>query len=172
MQSEGVTNLAVLNQAAGGNAVLNGGLGPTLLSRYKRDGLNRPAVKFVMIFEGTNDIGSSSGTQVGDQLINAYKQIIADARKLGYKTIGATITPFCGSGQSYCQGQRDSVRQKVNQWIVANGNFDAVVDFDKILRSSSQTNQLDTKYNSGDGLHPNVAGYQAIANAFPLEILK
>jgi lysophospholipase L1-like esterase len=172
MQSGGITNLAVLNQAAGGNAVLNGGLGPTLLSRYKRDGLNRPAVKYVMIFEGTNDIGSSSGTAVGDQLINAYKTIIADARKLGYKTIGATITPFCGSGQSYCQGSRDSVRQKVNTWILGAGNFDYVVDFDKILRSSSTTNQLDAKYNSGDGLHPNVAGYQAIANAFPLDILK
>ncbi len=95
MMKNNITNIGVNNQAAGGNAVLSGGLGPYLLSRYKRDAITQNGVKYVMIFEGVNDIGSGGGN-VGDQLISAFKQIVADCKKAGYITIGATITPFGG----------------------------------------------------------------------------
>jgi lysophospholipase L1-like esterase len=172
MQKNGITNIGVNNQAAGGNAVLSGGLGPTLLSRYKRDSLEQQGVKYVMIFEGVNDIGNSgtdSGTQtrLGDQLINAFKQIVADCKKAGFITIGATITPFGGSGQSYANPARDATRQKVNQWIMTSGTFDAVVDFAGII---GQGANLKSQYDGGDHLHPNVAGYQEIADKFPLDI--
>jgi lysophospholipase L1-like esterase len=78
---------------------LSGGLGPTLLTRYKRDAIDQPGVKWVMIFEGVNDIGggaNSAGTQtsIGDRLIQAFTQIATDAKKAGYTTIGGTITPL------------------------------------------------------------------------------
>lgn len=166
MQKNGITNVGVNNQAAGGNAVLNGGLGPTLLSRYKRDGINLEGVKYLMIFEGVNDIGSGSAS-TGDQLINAYKTIIADAKKAGYVTIGATITPF--GGNSYSSGAHEQARQKANTWILAKGNFDYSVDFASWI---GQGSNLKSSFDSGDHLHPNVAGYQEIADKFPLDIFK
>lgn len=175
MQKGGVTNVGVNNQAAGGNTVLTGGLGPTLMSRYNRDAIQQSGVKYVMVFEGVNDIGSAgtdSGTQtqIGNNLISAFKQIAADCKKAGIAVFAATITPFGGSGQSYSNPTRESTRQKVNTWISTSGTFDAVVDFSKIIGDSSTPSQLASQYNSGDHLHPNVAGYQAIADAFPVDI--
>ncbi|KAF2841529.1 hypothetical protein M501DRAFT_970115 [Patellaria atrata CBS 101060] len=177
MQSNGITNVAINNQAAGGNAVLSGGLGPTLMSRYQRDALTRPNVKYVMIFEGVNDLGNGptstqGANQLADQLTNAFKTIAADAHKLGYKVFAATITQFTGNGQSYGNPAREAARQRVNNWILTSGTFDAVIDFAKILGNPSNPSILDSKYDGGDHLHPNVAGYQAVANAFPLDIFK
>lgn len=159
------TNIAIGNQAAGGNAVLSGGLGPTALSRYKRDALEQPGVKYVMLFEGVNDIGGGAS---GSALINAFKTITADAKKAGLVTIGATITPF--GGNSYYSAQHESARKQVNEFVKAKGNFDWVVDFAGAIENKADPTKMDSKYNGGDGLHPNVAGYQAMANAFPLDV--
>ncbi|KAL1840058.1 hypothetical protein VTJ49DRAFT_834 [Mycothermus thermophilus] len=135
MQQVGnITNIGVCNQAAGGNAILSGGLGPTLLTRYRRDALQVAGVKYVMIFEGVNDIGNSSpdsGTQnsMVTRLQQAYQQIVRDCKAAGLKTIGATITPFGGSGQSYSNPAREQTRVRVNEWILNSGTFDATVDF-------------------------------------------
>ncbi|KAH8885865.1 SGNH hydrolase [Thozetella sp. PMI_491] len=164
MQQNGITNIGVNNQAAGGNTVLSGGLGPPLMQRYKRDAITQQGVKYVMIFEGTNDIGNGGS---GDQVINAFKTIIADAKKAGYITIGATITPF--GGNSYSSGGHEQARTSVNKWIMTPGNFDHAVDFSAIIGSGTSLNK---QYDSGDHLHPSVAGYQEIANKFPLDIFK
>jgi lysophospholipase L1-like esterase len=168
MQANPATqNIGVVNQAAGGNAVLSGGLGPPLMQRYTRDGITQQGVKYIMIFEGVNDIGGTS-SDISGSLINAFKQIASDAHKAGILVFGATITPL---GTSYYSASRESTRQKVNKWIMDSGGvYDGAVDFDKILRDSGNPSQLASKYNSGDGLHPNVAGYQALADAFPLDI--
>ncbi|KAK7179277.1 hypothetical protein DPSP01_005698 [Paraphaeosphaeria sporulosa] len=165
LQTTNHTNIAIGNQAAGGNAVLSGGLGPTALSRYKRDALEQPGVKYVMIFEGVNDLGS--GASAG-ALTNAYKQITADAKKAGFVTIGGTITPF--GGNSYYSAGHEQARKQVNDFIKAKGNFDFVVDFAGAIENKGDPTKMDSKYNGGDGLHPNVAGYQAMANAFPLDV--
>ncbi|KAF9526189.1 SGNH hydrolase-type esterase domain-containing protein [Crepidotus variabilis] len=175
LQTNGLTNIAVVNQAAGGNRVLADGLGPSLISRYKRDALTQAGVRWAMIFEGVNDIGTGatgSGTQnqIANQLISAFTQIAKDAKALGLPIFAATITPF-GSSQ-YGDASREAARQTVNDWILTSGIFDAVVDFDKFIRDPSNSAQLASQYNSGDYLHPNVAGYQYIANQFPLNIFK
>ena len=154
---------------------MSGGLGPTLLTRYKRDAIDQPGVKWVMIFEGVNDIGggaNSAGTQtsIGDRLIQAFTQIAADAKKAGYTTIGGTITPF--GGNSYQGTEREKTRKRVNKWILESKTFDYTVDIAGMIANKGNDQQLDAKYNSGDGLHPNVAGYQAIADAFPVDIFK
>ncbi|KAF1964809.1 lipolytic enzyme [Bimuria novae-zelandiae CBS 107.79] len=165
LQTTNHTNIAIGNQAAGGNAVLSGGLGPTALSRYKRDALEQPGVKYVMLFEGVNDIGGGAS---GSALINAFKTITADAKRAGLVTIGATITPF--GGNSYYSAQHEQARRQVNDFVKAKGNFDWVVDFAGAIENKGDVTRMDAKYNGGDGLHPNVAGYQAMANAFPLEV--
>ncbi|WPJ60783.1 hypothetical protein SMAC4_13288 [Sordaria macrospora] len=177
MQKAGINHIGVNNQAAGGNAVLNGGLGPTLLSRYKRDALQQQGVRYVMIFEGVNDIGgggTDSGSQngIGNRLIGAYKQIAKECNAAGIKVIGGTITPFGGNGQSYSNPTREQTRQRVNEWILSNAGegkaLDAVVDFGKIIGDPNTKSQLAKQYDGGDHLHPNVAGYQAMADGFPL----
>ncbi|ELR08091.1 hypothetical protein GMDG_02918 [Pseudogymnoascus destructans 20631-21] len=161
------------NQAAGGNRVLQG-LGPSLISRYKRDAIEKECVKYIMIFEGVNDIrtagtNQNTRTRLGDKLISAFTQIANGARAAGI-LIFATITPFSGPGQSYSDPTREVTRQRVNGWFTSSGLFDAVVDFDAVVRDPATPSQLAPEYNGGDYLHPNVAGYQVIADAFPLDI--
>ncbi|KAI0096272.1 SGNH hydrolase-type esterase domain-containing protein [Nemania sp. FL0031] len=177
MQKENITNIAVVNQAAGGNTVLSGGLGPPLLQRYKRDLLDTAGVKYGLIFEGVNDIGSASadsGTQsrIGTSLESAFKTVAADAKAAGITMFGATITPFGGNGQAYSSPARDSARQTVNKWILAggDGSYAASIDFAKFLANPSNAAVLASQYDGGDHLHPNPAGYQAIADQFPLSI--
>lgn len=180
LQASNYTHVAVCNQAAGGNTVLSGGLGPTLLSRYQRDAINQIGTKWVMIFIGVNDIGggaTNTGTQqsIGDNLIKAFTQIAADAKKAGYITIGGTITPFGApspSQQQYSDRNREVTRLRVNKWIVESRTFDHVVDFSKAIESKTAAGQIDSKFHGGDYLHPNGAGYRTMAEAFPLEIFK
>ncbi|KAF2876979.1 lipolytic enzyme [Massariosphaeria phaeospora] len=172
-----LTTIALANQAAGGNRVLQDGLGPSLLSRYQRDALTQPGAQWVLLFSGVNDIGtsatsSSAQSAVGDALIRAFTTIAKDAQAAGLVTIGATITPFGGQGQSYSDRNREATRQRVNRWILESGTFDHVVDFGGVLESKTTPGQLDAKYDGGDHLHPNAAGFKAMAEALPLEIFK
>jgi lysophospholipase L1-like esterase len=126
-----------------------------------------------MMFEGVNDIGSASSADVADQLIEAYQQIISTARESNIPIFGATITPIGGS--SYGSTTSEDARQKVNEWIRSSVNgtdvgFDGIADFDEILSDPNNPGQLKPEYNSGDSLHPSVAGYQAIADQFPVDI--
>lgn len=154
--------------------MLSGGLGPTLLSRYRRDGLGVAGVKYVMIFEGVNDIGggaADAGTQegIGRGLQQAFEQIARDCAAAGIKTIGATITPFGGSGQPYSHPAREQTRVRVNEWIRTSGVFDETVDFARLLEDPADESRLAAQYDGGDHLHPNVAGFQAMADGFPLD---
>jgi lysophospholipase L1-like esterase len=167
MQKPGsnLTHIGVNNQAAGGNTVLSGGLGPYLLSRYKRDALQVAGVKYVMIFEGVNDIGGGA-SDAANRLQQAFTQIVKDCKAAGIKTIGGTITPFGGNG--YYSAAREQARVKVNEWILKGGVFDAAVDFAALVADPADKSKLAGKYDTGDHLHPSVAGFQAMADGFPL----
>ncbi|MEU7529924.1 SGNH/GDSL hydrolase family protein [Saccharothrix sp. NPDC042600] len=162
---------AVLNQAAGGNRVLNDGLGPNLLARLDRDVLATSGVTALLVFEGVNDIGTAPATetaqkQVADDLIAAYEQIVA--RSVGLRVYGATITPFGGNtGYDDPDGHRERARQRVNEWIRTGGAFAGVVDFDRAARDPGDPRRLNPAYDTGDHLHLNPAGYQALADAVP-----
>jgi lysophospholipase L1-like esterase len=178
MVKSNISYISVNNQAAGGNRVLADGLGPSLISRYTRDAITQSGVKYVLLFIGVNDIGSASTdsgtqTQISNSLIAAFKTIIADCKKNKLAIFGATITPFGGSGQSYSNPEREKSRKKVNEWILSkDAGFDAVVDFAKIVADPANVSQLKSSYDGGDHLHPNGAGYQAMADGFPIEIFK
>ncbi|KAK3325973.1 SGNH hydrolase-type esterase domain-containing protein [Apodospora peruviana] len=179
MLKAGITNIGVNNQAAGGNTVLSGGLGPTLLSRYKRDAIQQAGVKYVLIFEGVNDIGgggTDSGSQngIGSRLQDAFKQIANDCKAAGIKVFAASITPFGGSGQSYSNPTREQTRVKVNNWIKSNVGtlFDGFVDLSKAIGDAGNPSQMAKTYDGGDHLHPNPAGMQALADGFDLALFK
>ncbi|MEJ2852947.1 MULTISPECIES: SGNH/GDSL hydrolase family protein [unclassified Saccharothrix] len=162
---------AVLNQAAGGNRVLNDGLGPNVLARFDRDVLATTGVTSVLVFEGVNDLGTAPATeaaqkQVADDLIAAYEQLVA--RSVGLRVYGATITPFGGNtGYDDPDGHRERARQRVNEWIRTSGVFAEVVDFDRVARDPADPRRLNPAYDTGDHLHFNPAGYQALADAVP-----
>ncbi|KAG9001159.1 hypothetical protein FRB93_012241 [Tulasnella sp. JGI-2019a] len=177
--NKGTTNIGVLNQAAGGNRVLEDGLGPAALGRIDRDVLSHSGIKYAMIFEGVNDIGTANLTVANltfttNRLIQAYKQISTRIHVRGIPFFGATITPFGAPNstiQPYSSPLRETYRQEVNTFIRNSGGvFDAVVDFDEILRDPKNHTQLNPLFNSGDYLHPNEAGYQLVASEFPLNL--
>jgi len=174
--------VAVLNQGIAGNRVLADLAGVSALARYDRDVLSLPDIQWVILLEGINDIGFPGGALAptaspvpADDIINGYKQIIARSRQHGIKVMGGTLTPFKGSEvpyPAYWSAAKESTRQAVNQWIRTSGAFDAVVDFDAAVRDPANPQSLLPAFDSGDHLHPNDAGYAAMANAVNLSTLR
>ncbi len=174
----GTSGVAVANQGIGGNRVLNDSLGPSVLARLDRDVLAQSGVRWLIVFEGVNDIGTADATpaaqkQVADDLIAGYQQIITRAHALGIRVYGATITPFGGNTMyDDPQGLREATRQTVNQWIRTSHAFDAVLDFDRAVRDRASQRQILPAFDSGDHLHLNPAGYQVLADTVPLSLLR
>jgi lysophospholipase L1-like esterase len=173
-------NIAVLNLGIGGNRVLADGLGPSGVSRFDRDVLSQSGVTHFIILEGVNDLGvlnrdqsqdASTNARMAQDLISAYAGMVAKARARGIKAIGATILPYSGSTYYHPPAQAEAARQTVNAWIRAPGNFDAVIDWDAALRDPARPTHLLPAYDN-DGLHPNMAGYKAMADAIPLSLFE
>lgn len=141
-------------------------------ARFPRDVLTQPGARAVILLAGINDIGDRSAKAA--DLIPVYQQIIQAARAAGLKIYGGTLVPFAGSHKTYKgdygtpKGEQE--RQKLNTWIRTSGAFDGVIDFDKAVRDPSNPSRLLPAYD-GDQLHPNDAGYQAMANAVNLDAI-
>ena len=165
---------AVLNLGIGGNCVLKNCLGPTSVDRFDRDILNQPGVRWVIILEAINDIGqtqdSVAASQVAKDLMAAYERMIDLAHAKDIEVYGATILPF---GKSfYYTGYRETARNTVNNWIRNSGRFDAVIDFDTVLRNPEDTLCLLPAVHSGDFLHPNEVGYKIMGEAVDLKLFR
>ena len=93
-------------------------------------------------------------------------------RARGITVIGATILPFGTSTTYHPPAETEADRQAINAWIRAPGHFDAVIDFDAALRDPDNPSRLNPALDSGDGLHPSLEGYRAMAAAVPLELLR
>ena len=172
--NKATARIGVANLGIGGNRVLRDGSGASALARFDRDVLSQPGVKWVALMEGINDIGraatSPAEAVTTDELIGAYQQFIAQAHAHGIQAIGCTMTPYEGAGYYSENGER--IRAAVNSWIRASGAFDAVVDFEAATRDADYPKRLRSQFDPGDHLHPNDAGYQAMADAFDLKIFK
>jgi len=164
--------VAILNQGIGGNCVLRACLGPSAISRFKRDVIDQNGVKWLIILEGINDIGGAFGTQgsakVAQDLIAAYEQMIDSAHAKDILVYGATLLPFGGS--SYDSPDHQNAWKTVNEWIRNSGRFDAVIDLDKALRNPADTLKLLPVADTGDHLHPSETGHRMIAEAVDLTL--
>jgi lysophospholipase L1-like esterase len=164
--------LGVLNEGISGNRVLCDGAGVSALARFDRDVLVQPGVKYVVVLESINDIGLGRTSPVpsADELINAHKQLIERAHAKGLKIYGATLTPF--DGAAYFSQEGEAKRQAVNAFIRTGKAYDGVIDFDSAVRDPQAPSKIQMKYNPGDNLHMNDAGYQAMAAAIDLSLFK
>lgn len=178
-QSPSTKNFSVSNQGIGGNHLLIDGLGPNTLARFDRDVLAAAGVRWLIVFEGVNDLGGlarvsdappAAHAALVHNIIAAYEQIIIRAHTHGLRVIGATITPFTDSGAYHPGPLGEADRQAVNQWIRVAGHFDAVIDFDQVVRDPHQPDHLLPAYDCGDHLHPSPAGYKAMGEAIPLSL--
>jgi lysophospholipase L1-like esterase len=180
--------ISVLNAGISGNRVLTNSpcWGVNALARLDRDVFSQTAVRAVILFEGTNDIGqpdtptASLPPQVvpclskiqitSDELIAGYKQIIAQAHAHGLKIFGATILPYQGFAAWTQPGE--AKRVAVNNWIKTSGDFDGVIDFASAISDPANPQRMNPKYDSGDHLHPGPAGHEAMGNAVDLALFR
>lgn len=167
-------NLGVVNAAISGNRVLSYGLemfGEPALARLNRDVLTVPGAEWVIMLEGVNDVGMGRGQgPTAAEMINGYQQVIARAHDEGLKVIGATILPY--KGAAYYTEAGDAVRNQINEWMRTSGAFDAVIDFDALMRDPNNAAQLRPDWHVGDWLHPNDAGYRAMGEAIDLALFE
>ena len=196
LQKEGgrLAEMGVLNEGIIGNRLLSDSpgkptpYGPALgeagLARFDRDVLAQAGVKYVFVALGINDIAFPGSltplaeSVTAESIISGYRQLIARAHKKGIRVIGTTNPPFeesflensNGGKITFFTPEKESVRQKVNAWILNSKEFDAVVDFDAVVRDPNHPTRILPAYDSGDHLHPNDAGYIATANAIPLAL--
>lgn len=171
--------LAVLNVGMGSNCLFRSCVGQSVPSRFDRDVLSRNGVKYVLILEGVNDLGTltlnspaspEAHRALVKNMIDALAQVTRRARERGIKVIGATIMPYGASGYYHPDAANDADRAAVNAWIRASGHVDAVVDFDALMRDPAQPNRLKKIFDSGDGLHPSPEGYRFMGTVIPLSL--
>jgi lysophospholipase L1-like esterase len=166
----GTSSKSVVDEGIAGNAVLSdlptGGV--SALHRLTRDVLVRRGLTDVILLEGVNDLRSASPPATADQIIAGYQQIIDRVHAKGARIFGATLTPVEGSGRYTTTMEQQ--RQKLNGWIKAPGHFDGVIDFAEAIADPADPLRILSTYDSGDHLHPNAAGYQAMANIVDLRL--
>ena len=164
--------LSVVNGGIGGGRVLDDGVGPNALARFDRDVLAQPGVTHVTVLEGINDIGvggAKSSPTVAD-LIAGHRQLIDRARARGLRVYGGTVLPF--EGAAYWTPEGEAKRQALNDWMRGGGAYDAVLDFDRLMRDPTRPTRLRAEFDSGDHLHPAPAGYRAMADSIDLNLFR
>jgi lysophospholipase L1-like esterase len=174
--------VAVLNEGISGAKILSDRMGVNALARFDTDVLSQPKADTVILMMGINDLGwPGSGLAAHDPeptaeaIIGGYKQLIARAHAHGLRIIGATLTPFGDSFagtpfEGYYTPEKEKIRVALNDFI-RSGAFDGVIDFDKIVVDPQKPGYALPKYDKGDHLHPNAAGYEAMGGAIDLNTM-
>lgn len=174
-----LASIAVVNAGIVGNRILNDGvepfIGPSSLSRFDRDALDKPGVRWVILLQGSNDISASDMLKspkdrvTAPQIIAGMQTLIARAHARGIQIWGATILPRDGVQKPFVTtAAGTAARAMVNDWIRSSGAFDAVIDFEHVMRDPGRPARLLPAFDSGDHLHPNNLGYRAMAAAVDL----
>lgn len=180
LRANGMGEVGVVNAGIGGGRLLRDGLGPNMVSRFERDVLQRDGVSHAIVMIGVNDFGiphrnkedsPAARAQLVLDMEEAQRQLVARAHARGVCVIGGTITSYTGSAYYAPQAANEADRQAYNRFVRESGVFDGVADFDAALRDPARPDYLRQDYDN-DGLHPNKAGYQAMADAVPLALLK
>jgi lysophospholipase L1-like esterase len=178
-----LASIAVVNSGIAGNRLLNDAsapfVGPSLLSRLERDALSKPGVRWILLLSGSNDISAADMLDTpqdkvsAQQIIAGMQKVIARAHAAGIKVYGATVLPKAGVQKPFVQTpEAQAKRNELNAWIRGSGAFDAVVDFERLMLDPARPDHLAPMYDSGDHLHPNDAGFKAMAEAIDLRVFR
>jgi len=181
LDASGQAAIGVVDEGIAGNRVLSDPpcCGPSAVARFQTDVAERSGAREVILLEGINDIGQarSDGPLTAPhadvsaaEIIAGDEELIRDAHAAGLQIIGATLTPFGKSVHWTAAGELK--RAQVNNWILTSGAFDGVIEFAKAVADPADPQMLDPAYDSGDHIHPNDAGYLAMANAINLTMLR
>jgi lysophospholipase L1-like esterase len=172
LANRATSHLGVVNAGISGNRIRgDNGSG---LARLVNDALTQPGASWIILLEGINDITAAMRQPnparpfTADDLIAAYRQVIAHAHLRGIRVAGATLTPFAGSSAYSDAGE--AVRVAVNEWIRTGKEFDAVIDFDLAVRDPNDLKRFRAAADSPDMLHPGDAGYRLMADSIDLAI--
>ena len=170
LANKATSRVGVLNMGIGGNCVLRGGLGPTGKDRYHRDLFGQEGVKWIILFEAVNDLGSSwNGVKTAESIIDVYKEIIDEAHQKGIRVYGATITPF--KGNNYYSADHEKGRSTLNEWIRTTELLDGVIDFDQAVRNPQDPEAMQKEFLfENDWLHFNAKGYETMGNSIDLNL--
>ena len=172
-------SIGIVNAGIGGNRMLRDGLGPNLIARFDRDVLARSGARWAILLEGVNDLGMLTRDAPATQerhremvasITNAYRGLVAKAHANGIRVIGGTVMPFVGNDYYHPGPASEADRQAINRFIRTAGVFDAVVDFDEVMRDPDRPDRLAPAFDSGDHLHPSEAGYRRMGEAVPLSL--
>ena len=175
--------LKIQKSRISGARLLQSKMGENALARFDRDVLSKPNVKTVILLMGINDIAwpgqafaPTDDFLTLDELIIGYRQLIARAHTHGVRIVAGTLTPFRDARkgsplEGYYSEKRDALRMQVNDWIRKSGEFDAIVDLDKLVQDADDPQRMAENYDSGDPLHAGAEGNKAIAAALTPEIL-
>jgi len=173
--------MGVANQGIGCSRLLYDICGPNGESRTDRDVIAVTGATHLILALGINDLGFPTFTGITAQVVSAddiiagLTQVVQRAHAKGLKVIGATLTPMersVSAFPNYFTPENEVKRQAINRWIRTTRTLDGVADFDAVLRDPAHPTFLRQEYSSSDGLHPNDAGYQAMANAIDLSLLR
>ena len=182
----GVLNLGIIGnrllQDSPASTSFGKGLGESVLARFDRDVLQQAGVKYVVVAIGVNDIvfpgtfTPPTEAVTSQNIINGYRQLIARAHQKSIRIYITTIPPFENATYNGNKSlivytpEKEAVRKQVNEWIRNTHEFDAMIDFDAVLRDPGHPTRLLPKFDSGDHLHSSDVGYAATADAVPLEL--
>lgn len=145
-------------------------LGPNALARLDEDVFAQTDARTVITGLGINDIWMSGDS--AEQVIASLRQINQQVKARGLRSLVTTLSPYEGHGNpGVWTPEKEATRQAVNAWLRGSDEFDGLLDFDRVLRDPAQPSRLLPAYDSGDHIHPNDAGNQALANAVPLRLL-
>lgn len=182
LKEAGGEPVAVLNEGISGARILSDRMGVNALARFDEDVLSHPHVDTVILMMGINDIGwpdsplDTAPAPSAEDVIAGYKQLIARAHDNDLRIIGATLTPFAVAFkgtplEGYYNEDKEAKRVAINEWIRTSKAFDGVIDFDAVVRDPANPKQIQKAFDKGDNLHPNDAGYKAMAESIDLKLL-
>jgi lysophospholipase L1-like esterase len=183
--AKAAVHVAIVNEGISGARVLRDRMGDNALARFDRDVLSQPRADTVVLMMGINDVGWPDTLLVpkgepapsAKDVIAGYEQLIARAHEHHMRILGATLTPFEDTFHGrplfgYYSEDKEAKRETINQWIRSSGKFDGVIDFDAVTRDPANPRHIRAEFDSGDHLHPNDAGYRAMAESVDLALLE
>jgi lysophospholipase L1-like esterase len=174
----GAAHKAVVNEGIGGNTVTRDNLQPPAdsppgIDRLDRDVLTHQGVTHVILFMGTNDVRREASATL---VIAGLQDVIRRVKAKGMNIVGVTMIPRHNrppaDNNTGWNAAKTQIRNEVNQWIRTRAPFDAVIDFDQVVRDPSNADLIDPPFNCGDGIHPSPRGYFEMGRSIRLDIFK